>query len=301
MKLVEFEQRALSDPWDPELDAMVTTLADNAADKAVAILADARELDRQLAQAMDVDVPDGLAQRILAQVRSTELADEQIGGQHTVAGAAGGPSKTRAPLTAPDEAGVLERNPAEKGNVVKGPWFARAFQQPAAIAASLVLTLAAGLFVGYKLQSFDAPKDFQVAASEQELRQAIGSHILEEQNKLAWRDAVNPGLVKATFADFGGQIDRLPTDAGVIVYVSNCPMRDGRRGVHLIALDSHGNPVTVFYMDKEMIPARRALNVDGFKGELVPDRRGSWAMLGKDKQSGEQILDRLRRSVKWSI
>ncbi len=281
MNKLEFEQRALSDPWDPELDALAVNV-----ENGEAILAKVRVLDGRLAEVVRVEVPEGLADRILAKVAMEEVTDQESAGQEVVG----------------NEASKTDATAMVTNNVVRGPWLTRVFQQPMAIAASLVVTLAAGLFVGYKLDRVDSPdavpNAVQVAAAERELSQAIASHVLKENNKLAFREAVNPGLVKATFADFGGQVG---DDIGVIVYVSNCPMRDGRRGVHLIAINSVGEPVTIFYMDKEMVSQRETLQVHGYEGEIVPDRRGSWAMISKDKKAGEQVLNRLRGAVKWSI
>jgi hypothetical protein len=72
----------------------------------------------------------------------------------------------------------------------------------------------------------------------------------------------------------------LRDDAVDVTYVQTCWFR-GHRVSHLV-VTGDGGPVTVMVLPAESIPGRQAFDEQGYRGVLVPAKRGGLAVLARD-------------------
>lgn len=133
----------------------------------------------------------------------------------------------------------------------------------AAAAAALAAIVVGGFWLG-------APRPAQALGAD------VVEHIRGE------REALDAGLASIDSADVRELLARhaitVRESIGTISYVQICPFR-GRRVPHLVLAGERG-PVTVLLLADEAVVAPIAVDAAGFTGRIVPDGRGSIAIVG---------------------
>lgn len=264
---LEFRRRLLADPSlsDPELAAAV------AADPARQRAADeAARLERGIRAALEVEVPQDLADRVLLRQAIAEHNDDVDRG----AGQFEQRLRSAMKVDAPDglEARILLRQGLAERRRRQTFW-----RSGLALAASVVV--AAWTFLA-------------LWPSSQPLEASVIAHINHEINLLSQDGQVPDFMVKAVTQPSGVNV---VGDLGTVRHASVCQMRR-YPGSHLVLAGTQG-PVTVLIMPQERVSEPMTITDDRFAGRIVPTVNGSMAIVGEQGEALDEIETRLRSSL----
>lgn len=203
---LEFRRQIIAQPNNEEQELLEFAEQDP---KRQELIAQMQDFDNELNQALDIPVPKGLAERILA---NTPDYNEPLASEQST------------------EAGETEQTVIEpQSNVIaSSSRFNKLGKLPLAMAASLLVAIGAFLFSNQQ--------NINYAAGEHAL-----AHIYHEINSLNKTDEFSLQQVNEKFAVLGGQLDELP---GKVTYLMFCDFK-GQRGLHLVFESEYG-PMTVF-------------------------------------------------------
>jgi hypothetical protein len=274
--------RIAADPGarDAELDGHVSVCANCRAYRQEML-----ELDADIRRALDIDVAPVAApamapvesvdavegvdavERVEAvesvdPVESVEAVDRQIPAPDAV------PSpQDRAPHSAPA--------PGQSRRVGRSGW------RGWALAASLIVTIAAGTFLGL-LRPADA------------LAADVVAHALGEPDSWSSVADVPPAELDAILQRAGVRLD---AGSGDVVYARTCEFR-GREIPHLVVRTADG-PVTVLVLAGERVAFRNHFSEEGFTGVLVPAGGGSLAVLSRGDARVDEAARLVMRALHW--
>lgn len=206
---LEFRRRVIAQPNSEDQDILDFAGQDPERQE---LIDQMQEFDNALNQALDIPVPEGLAERILA---NTELyADEH----------------TSEPSTVSNEP-VADKT--AQSNVIEASSRFKLGKLPLAMAASLLV--AVGAFF------FSSEQNVNYGAGEHAL-----AHVYHELGSLEKTNEISLERVNEQFAKLGGELKELP---GKVTYLMFCDFK-GQRGLHLVFESEHG-PMTVFIVPSE--------------------------------------------------
>ncbi|MDQ9092889.1 DUF3379 family protein [Pseudoalteromonas haloplanktis] len=230
-----------------------------------AFIDDMQAFDTQLAEALDIPVPKGLAERILA---------------NTAAHAENEAPDSEPQFTAQTDANLQQ--PTD--NVIEASSRFKLGRLPLAMAASLLVAVGAFFF-----------------SSEQNVAYAAGEHALAhvyyEINSLQKTEAISLETVNEKFAVLGGHLDELP---GKVTYLMFCDFK-GQKGLHLVFESEHG-PMTVFIVpskDQSFGIGADDFQDDRFEGHINRGPEADTILVASLGVPLEHYNDRINHAIRW--
>lgn len=229
---------------------------------------DMQAFDLELANALDVPVPAGLAERILANTAAHAQNESVTTEQLNQA-----PADTSA-----------QTPPQRTDNVVEASTRFKRARLPLAMAASVLVAVGAFLF-----------------SSEQNVAYAAGEHALAhvyyEINSLQKTEAISLATVNEKFAVLGGHLDELP---GKVTYLMFCDFK-GQKGLHLVFESDYG-PMTVF-----IVPSKQQsfgigdddFQDDRFEGHINRGADADTILVASLGAPLENYNDRINVAIRW--
>lgn len=230
-----------------------------------AYLDEMQAFDKQLSDALDIPVPAGLAERILA---------------NTAAHA-----QNEAPVSEPrftEQTDVTKQQPIN--NVVEASSRFKLGRLPLAMAASLLVAVGAFIFSGKQNVAY--------AAGEHAL-----AHVYHEINSLQKTQAISLETVNEKFAVLGGHLDELP---GKVTYLMFCDFK-GQKGLHLVFESEHG-PMTVFIVpskDQSFGIGEDDFQDDRFEGHINRGPDADTILVASLGTPLENYNDRINHAIRW--
>lgn len=224
--------------------------------------------DLELSGALDIPIPKGLSERILANT-AAHTQDESIATQHTT----------------PEQANAVTQTQQQPANnVVEASSRFKRNRLPLAMAASLLVAVSAFFF-----------------SSEQSVAYGAGEHALAhvyyEINALEKTAEISLQTVNEKFAVLGGHLDELP---GKVTYLMFCDFK-GQRGLHLIFESDHG-PMTVF-----IVPSKQQsfgigqddFQDDRFEGHINRGPDADTILVASVGAPLQNYNDRINHAIRW--
>ncbi|BDF94910.1 DUF3379 family protein [Pseudoalteromonas sp. KAN5] len=230
-----------------------------------AFIDDMQAFDTQLAEALDIPVPKGLAERILA---------------NTAAHAENEVPNSESQFTAQTDASMQQ--PTD--NVIEASSRFKLGRLPLAMAASLLV--AVGAFF------FSSEQNVSYAAGEHAL-----AHVYYEINSLQKTEAISLETVNEKFAVLGGHLDELP---GKVTYLMFCDFK-GQKGLHLVFESEHG-PMTVFIVpskDQSFGIGADDFQDDRFEGHINRGPEADTILVASLGVPLEHYNDRINHAIRW--
>ncbi len=208
MDELEFRRRVIAQPNSTEKELMA--FAEQHPEQQQ-FVDDMQSFDQQLNEALAIDVPQGLAERIIANTakHSTEQQAED------------------------PEINDNEQQQSTSDNVVDAKKRFKKGRIQLAMAASLIV--AVGIFF------LSSQQHNQYTVSEHAL-----AHVYHEIYSLDKKEPISLQTVNEKFALLGGHLDELP---GKVTYAMFCDFK-GEKGLHLV-FESEFGPMTVFIVPSE--------------------------------------------------
>lgn len=244
---ISFRSKLLANPQMLDEETLAY-LEENPSEKEV--VKAARHFDKQISEALDVEVPEGLQARIL--LKQSMLVDVEAQQDSSA-------QETKSTLN--------ENNEANKASKVIQLFAKRPF----------ISALAASVFtVGFSLMLFtqSSHNHHGYVGSD-----AIVAHVLEHLNhepsllpELELEGS--PGDINELFASVGAQLNK-PVEG--MKYAGFCDI-EGHRGLHIV-MKQDGEPVTIIVMPGHQLAASQAFEKSGYKGNLVPVKGGMVAIV----------------------
>jgi len=158
--------------------------------------------------------------------------------------------------------------------------FAQRLRHPPAIAATVIVAVAAGVFASLSTQP---------PALEGE----VLAHIRAEPEHLHTRQAEAPDKLASVLRALGVGME---ATAAKVRYAGICDIRN-RPGAHLV-LEGKRGPVTVLILPGETVHERRSIHGDGRQGALLPAGPGSVAIVGETGEAIEALERRLQIRIR---
>lgn len=128
------------------------------------------------------------------------------------------------------------------------------------------------------------------------LADEVVAHMSEEPD--AWARtalAANPAQMAKVLSRTGVLLNE---SVGLATYAHSCWFR-GSFVPHLVFQTAAG-PVTVMVLTEEHVDAPVAFDEQGYRGVLIPSRRGALAILGRDAEPGREFTARLKAAVTYT-
>ncbi len=154
-----------------------------------------------------------------------------------------------------------------------------------ALAASLVVALAVGFFLGTSRQPANADLYARLAIE----------HVVMEPASLASVSAVDARAFHAAVQTFGGNVRELP---GKIRYIRLCPVEDGY-GWHVVFETPQGLATLILVPDKRL-PRLETASAAGWNALARPVRGGYYAIITKSPDATSQFEKMLRECITWA-
>lgn len=124
----------------------------------------------------------------------------------------------------------------------------------------------------------------------------VVAHMSEEQGAWARTDIpADPAKMAQILARAGV---RLSNGAGLATYANSCWFR-GHFVPHLVFQAQNG-PVTVMVLTHERVRAPIEFDEEGYRGILVPAKRGALAILSRDSRPTREFTARLQAAVTYT-
>lgn len=231
-----------------------------------AFIDDMQAFDVQLSGALDIPVPAGLAERILANTEAHAQNDAPI---------------TEQRFTEQTNATTLQQ-PTD--NVIEASSRFKRARLPLAMAASLLVAVGAFFF-----------------SSEQNIAYAAGEHALAhvyyEINSLQKTEAISLATVNEKFAVLGGHLDELP---GKVTYLMFCDFK-GQKGLHLVFESDYG-PMTVFIVPSKQQTfgiGDDDFQDDRFAGHINRGADADTILVASLGTPLENYNDRINGAIRW--
>lgn len=127
------------------------------------------------------------------------------------------------------------------------------------------------------------------------LDQAVVSLNNEAQHALIPTAPVGLPQIRESLMPVGVELER---ETGVVTFASPCLIR-GQLAGHIV-LRGGKSHISVLLMPNESLPAQLAVNESGSVGIVVPDGRGSIAIIGAPGECLDALASALCRSLRWS-
>jgi len=250
MNELDFHKQVLQDPQNLD-DEMLAFLGTNPSHQKS--LKQARDLDKKISEALDIEVPEGLEARILLNQSYQEMPEG--------ADKSGFLSDRSVELASEKPSGLLSLFGQSWPYSVGG------------LAASLLVAV---MVFGLWQNPLHSPH----ALSGDAMVAHILEHIEEDPNLMAPQDLEHsPRELDSLFAAVGA---RLEGQLETMSYAGECVV-EGQKGLHIVMQDETG-PVTVIVMPGPQIEAMQAFNKSGYTGELIPVKGGLVAIVGNNMQ-----------------
>ena len=246
----EFERQCWAEPHRQDAEFLAACDAD---ETNRAIYQAAQDFEQRLRAALTVAVPADLAQTLLSRAARPDIEDDVD-------------------------------NPAAKVAVVSDTTGKRGVGRPPvwgwAMAASVVLSLTLGGFLGYHWQPTES--------SASDLDVVIMEHMMHEYAALNNVQTVSRQQLDGVMMPFGF---KATDEIGPVVHASICGIKN-RPGIHLI-LRVQDQPVTVLFINKAQVDAMQVLGYQGFSGIVRPHERGAWAVVAPDEALAGRVIQQL--------
>lgn len=247
MNELDFHKQLLQDPQNLD-DEMLAFLG--AQPQHQKSLKQARDLDKKISEALDIEVPEGLEARILLNQSYQEIpkVSDELHDK------------------------VVELAPTKSSGLLS--LFGQSWPYSlGGLAASLLVAV---MVFGLWQNPLHSPR----ALSGDAMVAHILEHIEEDPNlMLPQALAHSPQELNDLFAAVGARLDgQLET----MSYAGECVV-EGQRGLHIVMQDETG-PVTVIVMPGPQIEAMQAFNKSGYTGELIPVKGGLVAIVGNSME-----------------
>ena len=159
-----------------------------------------------------------------------------------------------------------------------------------ALAASLMLSVTIGGFLGYRVYSADRYIN--------ELRVAVLDHIKQEPDFLAASNHASPAKFKRVMAAFGGQV---MDDVAPVRNAEICALKDNNEPIVHAVLQGKMGAVTVLYLKGDTVKDKVKIDDQRFTGVLLPAGKGNMAVVGERNEPIDVMADKLRKSIIWKI
>lgn len=230
------------------------------------------EFEKRLWSALAVDVPAGLAERTARRLETEgvtlteESLDRHLG------------SAVRVDVPEGLAGRVLLRHSFEQQRTARRQWF-----MSTALAASLALAVGLTILV--------APP-----GRDKGLAREVIAHIEHDRQALLSRSEVQEFRLTATLANLGIALDG---DIGRVTYAGICEIGP-TVGAHLVVAGEHG-PITVIVLPDKFVPKARQFESDGYRGILLPARRGSIAIVAQYPQPVAPTVQQVGAALRWSL
>ncbi len=230
------------------------------------------EFEKRLRQAMAVDMPEGMAERIgrRLEAETPKLTEESLD-RHLE-------SAMRVDVPEGLAGRILLRHSLERQRRVRRRWYLSA-----ALAAGLALAVGLSIF-------------WLSPGSHGGLAHEVVAHIEEDTQALLSRAQVRDFALSATLASFGMYLEE---DIGSVTYAGICEVGT-TLGVHLVVAGESG-PVTVIVLPYKRMPRARAFQTDGYTGLLLPAHHGSIAVVAQHPQAVAPTAQRVSKALRWSL
>lgn len=233
-----------------------------------AFIDEMQAFDTQLSGALDIPVPAGLTERILA---------------NTAAHAQNEPATTEQINQATVDVSA-QTPPQRTDNVVEASTRFKHAHLPLALAASLLVVVSAFFF--------SSKQNVAYAAGEHAL-----AHVYHEINSLQKTQAISLATVNEKFAVLGGHLDELP---GKVTYLMFCDFK-GQKGLHLVFESEYG-PMTVF-----IVPSKQQsfgigdddFQDDRFAGHINRGADADTILVASLGAPLENYNDRINGAIRW--
>jgi len=150
-----------------------------------------------------------------------------------------------------------------------------------AIAASVVLSVS----VFYRLVLFSPPLL---------LEQVALNHVKDELHHLLDKKDIQLAKLNNLLQPYNM---KLKSSLGVINYAGSCLIRQNK-GVHIV-VETNTGPVTILLMPGEQLENRQIVDDVLFSGSVVPIKKGSFAIIGKQSDSLNELEQRLKSSITY--
>ncbi len=122
------------------------------------------------------------------------------------------------------------------------------------------------------------------------------AHVRNEPQALLSRAEVKTGRLTATLAKLGIALDQ---DIGRVTHAGLCEIGPDL-GVHLVVAGQYG-PITVIVLPDKFVQQAREFESDGYRGVLLPARRGSIAVVAQHPQPVAPMAKQLGGALRWSL
>jgi len=152
-----------------------------------------------------------------------------------------------------------------------------------ALAASIVLSIALGFFLGV---SRNAPDVYARLAIE---------HVVMEPESLSTVRNADPEAFRAAVRSFGGSMNELP---GKIRYIRLCPVEDGF-GWHIVFETPDGSLATLILVPGKRMPRIETASAGGWSALARPIRGGYYAIVAPTAAATSSFDKMLRERVAW--
>lgn len=272
MNEMNFRTKLLTHPQLLD-DEMLAFLEDNPEKKQT--VQSIREFDSQIAEALDIGVPEGLHARILLNQSYQENLNSESLQQNS-----GSPlSEKVVDIAGSDKSGLAKASSWLTGNGFMG-W-------PLGIAASLlVVTLTLGLWQNSQQAHITKGVD-------------IVNHVIEHiEHDPSLMTAVklpsSEQELQELFASVGAQLSK-PVEG--MSYAGICDV-EGQDGLHIV-MQENGSPVTIIVMPGQQVAAMEAFEASGYQGELVPVKGGVVAIVADTMEQVALAQIRFFKAVKF--
>ncbi len=230
------------------------------------------EFEDRLRGALAVDVPAGLAERITRRVDREDGATSEDSLDHHLGRAV-----------------QVDIPEGLAGRVLLRHSFER--QREGRNRSLLSVALAAGLALAGGLTILLVPP-----GPGDGLAQEVIAHVQHEPQALLSRAEVKAARLTATLAKLGIALDQ---DIGPVTYAGLCEIGPSL-GAHLVVAGQHG-PVTIIVLPDKFVQRAREFESDGYRGVLLPARRGSIAVVAEHPQPVAPMAQQLDVALRWSL
>lgn len=119
-------------------------------------------------------------------------------------------------------------------------------------------------------------------------------HVMHDSRALMSTSVVSTARIKKVMEtvniDFGGELRN-------VTFAGNCRV-NGKLGVHLVVAGEHG-PVTILFLPGETAESTMMTEHDAMHVMVLPNSRGSTAIVGKTLADVETIESTVKQSVNW--
>ncbi|MCQ8877758.1 DUF3379 domain-containing protein [Pseudoalteromonas shioyasakiensis] len=257
---LEFRRRVIAQPSSEDQDILDFAEQDPERQE---LIEQMQEFDNTLNQALDIPVPEGLAERIIA--NTEQYADEQTSEQ----------------TSATDEA-VADKT--AQSNVIEAGSRFKLGKLPLAMAASLLV--AVGAFF------FSHEQSVNYGAGEHAL-----AHVYHELGSLEKTKEISLEYVNEKFAKLGGELKELP---GKVTYLMFCDFK-GQRGLHLVFESEHG-PMTVFIVpsQKQSFGAGESdFRDERFSGHIERGSQADTILVASLGSPVDRYTGRINDAIRW--